>query len=79
MKTELRLAKHSVLPGHNVIEIWWMDRLIGQVTGADGPGVRILSKHTLKASIVSAERTAPDASIAVWTSPVSIIEVGVIE
>jgi hypothetical protein len=47
MKTELRLAAHLQTPGANVIEIWYGDRLIATVTGADGPGVRIISKHRL--------------------------------
>ena len=44
MKTELRARPHSVLPGHTVVEVWWKDQFIGEVTGADGPGVRVLSK-----------------------------------
>ncbi len=50
MKTELRLAAHSVIPGQQVVEIWHDGQFIGQVTGADGPGVRIISKHPLMSS-----------------------------
>lgn len=45
MKTELRLQPHTVLPVKYVVEIWYDGKLIGTVTGADGPGVRIVSKH----------------------------------
>jgi hypothetical protein len=45
MKTEIRLAPHSVLPSQNIIELWHDGQFIGQVTGADGPGCRIVTKH----------------------------------
>lgn len=45
MKTELRPKPHSVLPGQTIYEIWYDNTLIGTVCGADGPGVRIISKH----------------------------------
>jgi hypothetical protein len=45
MKSELRLQPHTVMPGKYVAEIWYDGKLIGTVTGADGPGVRIISKH----------------------------------
>lgn len=45
MKAELRLAKHVVLLGEAVVEIWWNGEFIGQVVGADGPGVRVISKY----------------------------------
>lgn len=51
MKTELRIAKHSVLPGQCVVEIWHGGQFIGQVCGADGPGVRVLSKHEVSAKV----------------------------
>lgn len=44
-KTELRLRDHSVLPDAAVVEIWWNGVFIGEVVGADGPGVRVLSKY----------------------------------
>lgn len=70
MKTELRLAAHQILPGQNVIEIWWNGRMIGQVTGAnDGPGVRVLSKYPLGVGYVENTRA----------TPVCIVEVKVVE
>lgn len=47
MKTELIVAPHEFTPGANVIEIWHDHKFLGQVTGADGPGVRIISKHSM--------------------------------
>ena len=47
MKTELRLRPHSQLVGASVYELWYAGAFIGEVTGADGPGVRVLSKHAL--------------------------------
>ncbi len=49
MKTELRLAAHAIIPGQHVVEIWH-GQFIGEVTGADGPGVRVISKHPLMSS-----------------------------
>jgi hypothetical protein len=48
MKTELRLVPHSVIPGEQVIELWYADEFIGTVTGADGTGVRLITKHAVK-------------------------------
>lgn len=49
MKTELRPAKHLVVPGQVVIEIWHNGKFIGTVSGSDGPGVRINSKYDMVA------------------------------
>lgn len=45
IKSELRMANHDILPGVKVIEIWYNGEFIGQVTGADGPGIRLTSKY----------------------------------
>jgi hypothetical protein len=45
MKTQLRLVPHLVLPDTQVVELWHDGTLIGTVVGADGPGVRIISKY----------------------------------
>jgi hypothetical protein len=45
MKTQLRLVPHLVLPDAQVVELWHDGTLIGTVVGADGPGVRIISKY----------------------------------
>jgi hypothetical protein len=59
MKTTLKVSDHTILPGEKVVEIWWMDRLIGQITGADGPGVRIFSKYAIRTESVDHERATP--------------------
>lgn len=41
MKAELHPKPHSQIPGAIVIEVWHGGELIGTVTGADGPGIRI--------------------------------------
>jgi hypothetical protein len=46
MKTELRPVPHSMDPGVIVIEVWHDGQFIARVTGADGPGVRVISKLT---------------------------------
>ncbi|HWY85749.1 MAG TPA: hypothetical protein VNX28_03440 [Gemmataceae bacterium] len=66
MKTELRLAPHSVLPVQNIIELWHNGQFIGQVTGADGPGCWIVSKHPVTVvdagDMVTEVRIAADVS-----------------
>ncbi len=54
MKTELRPAKVSVQAGQTIIELWHDGHFIGTIGGADGPGVRIVTKHGIKA------KAAPD-------------------
>ena len=49
MKSELRLVQHKELPDHAVIEVWHDGEFIAAVYGADGPGVRVVSKHHLLA------------------------------
>jgi len=50
--TELRLPPHTLNPGAAVVELWHDGRFIGQVTGADGPGVRLVTKHPVKVGMV---------------------------
>lgn len=53
MDTTLRLAPHIIRTDAQVIEIWWGDRLVGQVTGIEGhAGVRVISKYLLKTEAV---------------------------
>ena len=53
MKTELRLRPHVILNDASVIEIWHDGVFIGQITGSDGPGIRIFSKHPIKITEVA--------------------------
>jgi hypothetical protein len=48
MKAELRFRKHSILPDKNIFEVWYDGKFIAEVVGADGPGVRLLSKHPVE-------------------------------
>jgi len=66
MKTELRLTPHSILPGRTVIELWYNGHLIGTIAGANGPGVRVVTKDTIKA------KAAPDDG-----SGINMLEVGI--
>jgi hypothetical protein len=55
MKTELRPVPHSIVPGVIIFEVWHNGKLIATVTGADGPGVRVISKHPMRAVHVEGE------------------------
>jgi hypothetical protein len=52
MKTELRAVPHSIVPGATIFEVWHDGQFIATVTGADGPGVRVISKHPMQAKLV---------------------------
>ena len=47
-KTELRFAEHTKLKGHAIVELWYDNQFIGQVTGGDGPAVRVMSKFPME-------------------------------
>ena len=51
MKSELRLTEHKVLPGEHTVEVWHDGRLVCTVVGADGPGVRVISRYDLMGTI----------------------------
>lgn len=44
-KSKLKLVPHILLPDEQVIEVWYEENLIATVAGADGPGVRVITKH----------------------------------
>lgn len=46
VKSQLRLQPHSIHPGSNVVEVWHEGKFIATVTGSDGPGVRVITKHS---------------------------------
>ncbi len=53
MKTELRTVAHTIAAGANIFEVWHDGQFIATIVGAhDGPGVRIVSKHPMKAELV---------------------------
>jgi len=47
MKARLVAVPHKERRGETGVEVWWKDKLIGCVYGADGPGIRFISKHPL--------------------------------
>jgi hypothetical protein len=73
VKTELRLAQHSIfnesssLPGANIIEIWWNGQFIGQVTGLDNrAGIRVLSKYSIQPNPEPIPASDPAVPVAVF-------------
>lgn len=46
-KSKLKLESHLTLSGENVVEVWYEGKFIATVTGADVPGVRIVTKYPL--------------------------------
>lgn len=46
-KSKLTLKSHTLILGEEVVEIWYENILIGTVCGADGPGVRVISKYPM--------------------------------
>lgn len=47
MKTELRSVPHFE-SGQRAVEVWFGDQFIATIYGADGPGLRIISKHPIQ-------------------------------
>lgn len=45
MKTELKVKPHNIIPNTNVFEVWYDGALIATVAGADGPGLRVITRH----------------------------------
>jgi hypothetical protein len=58
MKAQLKLAPHSELPGEQVVEVHFAGQLVCTVTGADGPGVRIISKHLPQVDVMDSFEAA---------------------
>jgi hypothetical protein len=74
MRSELRIGRHTIRAGEPVIEIWFEGEFIGEITAAEGPGVRVISKHLIGAHVTGA---APrDARLVVaFGSPANVIEI----
>jgi len=45
MKTKIKAVPHTQLPGENVVEVTYNGRLLCTIVGADGPGIRIISRY----------------------------------
>jgi hypothetical protein len=54
MKAQLRVLPHSELPGERVVEVHFAGQLVCTVVGADGPGVRIISKYRPQIDVMDA-------------------------
>ena len=44
-KSKLKLDPHNLRAGDMTVEVWYKDELVAAVYGADGPGIRIVTKH----------------------------------
>ena len=42
-RTELRLRSHHIVPGANIIELWYGPTYLGSISGTDGPGIRLVT------------------------------------
>ena len=66
MKTELRSKPHSMVPNQTVVEVWHDGKFLATITGAEVPGVKIVTRHTIAA------KPTPDDSSGVHVMEVSI-------
>ena len=67
MKAQLAVKPHSVLPGESVAEVTYNGQLVCTITGADGPGVRIISKHEI--SSLGSDEGFPRAMTVIFRLP----------
>jgi hypothetical protein len=47
MKSKLECVPHALISEDNAVEIWYGGEMVATVYGADGPGVRVISKHQM--------------------------------
>jgi hypothetical protein len=66
VKSEIRVKPHAVLPGVHVVEVWHDGRFLATIAGAEGPGVKIITKHAIQG------KTMPDDG-----SGVNVLEVAI--
>lgn len=66
-----KLAPHTLRPDTTVVELWYHDRLIGQITPGDpqAPTLRIISKYSLNATLLDQPRATPVQVLAVTIGP----------
>lgn len=70
MKAKLVLREHLVLPGENVIEVWYQGDMIATIAGADGAGIRVISRHLVDKDVPIRAYNAADG-ISIITVPFS--------
>ena len=68
MKSELRIAAHAVIDGAVVVEVWFGGVFLATVTGADGPGVRVITKHGIVVDHLD-PRDHGVGAVTVWIDP----------
>ena len=51
MKTELKFGPHFINAGESMVEVWYGDRFIASIYGADGPGIRLISRFPKKVKV----------------------------
>jgi len=51
--TQLRFAQHATNPNEACVEIWHKGTFVGQVTGADACGVRVVTRHNVEPIFIS--------------------------
>jgi hypothetical protein len=70
MKAVLKLAPHTRAPGE-CVEVWHDGKMIGVIYGADGPGIRFMSRYVDEGTMVT--RTVPliggPGVVEIWVTP----------
>jgi hypothetical protein len=51
--TQLRFAQHATTPKEACVEIWHKGTFVGQITGADACGVRVVTRHNVEPIFIS--------------------------
>lgn len=65
--SRLQVRRHGLVDAHNVIEVFHKGEFIAAIYGADGPGIRIISKHN-PASV----KTEHDGALIVGVIPLNV-------
>jgi len=63
---ERRSKPYSMVPNQTMVEVWHDGKFLATITGMEGPGVKIVSKHTIVA------KPTPDDATGVLVMEVSI-------
>jgi hypothetical protein len=45
-KSNLKIRDHALYPDQQTIEVWYEGKFVAAVYGADGPGVRVITKYS---------------------------------
>lgn len=74
MKAELKLKPHSfgtmnAAAAPQVVEVWFGGVMVGTVYGADGPGIRFISKHQTESRAEDTRGTGLHAVVVLTKRP----------